>query len=109
MDYASVVCDTAEVSRELLYDLNDSVNTARFSALSEVYCRYLEQNRKEAAAFYDKFSRENDEIVQNAMKLLDKAISIANVQVAAAALAILDGANSNRPDIYRAYYNKLFS
>lgn len=108
MNFASVVFDTCISGEQLMADYNNVIQAKKYCAASEVYCKYLQNNKIEAEFLYSQFSVQNDKIIKTAVDILDLAIDNANLELAEAALKTIETMKKTYPDFYAAYYKKLF-
>ena len=108
MNIDSVIFDVCSSGDRLMEAYHDIVQAEKYCAACRVYCRYLENNRKEAELIYSYFKEQNDKIFNTAMKMLDISIDISNTELAANSLYLIETMKSTYPQFYKAFYGKLF-
>ena len=107
MDFSYILYDTCNCSEQMKADAYNAVQAKLYCAKSEIYCRYLQQNRERADLYRSQFREQNDKIFSIACEMLDLAIDNANVELANAALNTVNVMKSTYPDFYKSYYSQL--
>lgn len=92
-----------------LQNHTDSIKASQvYCAKSEIYIRWIRNNRELATEFLNNFCEYRDRVFRQSCEILDIAVKFENPELAQAAMNQIKEIRKLYPEVYTAYYNRMF-